>query len=625
MRLMARVRDPSAATSSADPTTDGFNSVEQLLRFERLVSDLSASFINLPAPKIDAGITAGLERIVKALGVDRSTLTSLSDDGHLHSRHSWGVEGVPVVPATLTSADFPWALSIVRSGKPVVFTDPDELPVEAAVDKALYRKYGLRSHVILPIIVGGELIGTLGLGTVRFHRQWPRELVERLQVVAQIFASALARKHAHEELEQALRFEQLLVNISTALLRQDSGDSGATINAALEQIGEFLDVDRAVLWSASVQGDYFEPTHLWVAEGVVHPPTMIDESLAPMLFRRIAAGEAIALSNLEELTTDAAGDREALAQFGTRSLFAVPLYVGQFVVGALSLSCVRGTRVWPESLVPRVRLIGEAFASVLARERYANTVTAAKSETAQYRERLAHLVRVHTVGEMSAAIAHEVNQPLMAIENYAHAVRYRLDHAPITDAARIDELLGKIGHAAARAGDVLKRLRSIVKKHESEATEFDLGTLVTSTVGLVEIESRLQDVRIEVDVEQQLPLVLADEVQIQQVLLNLARNGIEAMREVPQANRILRVEASRSGGGEIAVRVRDSGRGITARDAEHLFEPFYTTKEKGLGIGLAICRSIVEAHGGKLRFLPDSTCGAIFEFTLPSVADDSLR
>jgi C4-dicarboxylate-specific signal transduction histidine kinase len=357
----------------------------------------------------------------------------------------------------------------------------------------------------------------------------------------------------------------------------------------------------------------------------VQPPTMIDEVLAPTIFRRIAAGEVIALSNVETLTTDAAGDREALAQFGTRSLLAVPLYVGQFVVGALSLSCVRETRVWPESLVPRMRLIGEAFASVLARERYANTVKAAKSETAQYRERLAHLVRVHTVGEMSAAIAHEVNQPLMAIENYAHAVRHRLDHAPIADAARIDELLGKIGHAAARAGDVLKRLRSIVKKHESEATEFDLGALVTSTVGLVEIESRLQDVRIEVDVEPQLPLVFSDEVQIQQVLLNLARNGIEAMQEVPQANRMLRVEASISGGKEIVVRVRDSGKGITARDAEHLFEPFYTTKEKGLGIGLAICRSIIEAHGGKLRFLPDSTDGAVFEFTLPIVADDSLR
>jgi signal transduction histidine kinase len=617
--------DVTAMTRSANPPTDAFSSVEELLRFERLVSDLSAGFINLPASEIDAGITGGLERIVKAVGVDRSTLTSLSDDGCLRSRHSWGLEGVPVVPTTLTSADYPWVFSMVRSGTPIAFTDPDELPVEAAVDKALYRKYGLRSHVVLPVIVGGELLGTLGLGTIRFHRQWPRELVERLQVVAQIFASALARKQAHEELEQALRFEQLLANISTVLLRQDSGDSGATINAALEQIGELLGVDRAVLWSANAQGDYFEPTHLWVAEGVVRPPTMIDELLAPTFFRSMAAGEVIALSNLEELATEAAGDREALAQFGTHSLLAVPLYVGRFVVGALSLSCVRGTRVWPESLVPRVRLIGEAFASVLARERYANTVTAAKSETAQYRERLAHLVRVHTVGEMSAAIAHEVNQPLMAIENYAHAVRHRLDHAPITDAARINELLGKIGHAAARAGDVLKRLRSIVKKHESEATEFDLGVLVTSTVGLVEIESRLQDVRIEVDVERELPLVLADEVQIQQVLLNLTRNGIEAMQELPQAKRVLRVEVSSCGGGEIVVRVRDSGKGLTTRDVEHLFEPFYTTKQKGLGIGLAICRSIVEAHAGKLSYLPNSTHGAVFEFTLPTVADDSLR
>lgn len=620
------MREVSAARKSSESSASRFDSVEQLLRFERLVSELSASFINLPASRIDSGITDALERIVKALGVDRSTLlTSTSGDGHLQSRHSWGVEGVPRVPTTLTTTDFPWVFAIVRSGKPVAFADLDELPAEAAIDKALYSRLGLRSHLVLPVIVGGELVGTLGLGTIRSYRQWPSELIERLQLVAQIFGAALARKRAHDQLEQALRFEQLLVAISTALLRDDSDDPGTTVTAALKRIGEFLDVDRAVLWSASIEGDRYEPTHLWVAEGVAGPPTIIDDVGAPTLFKRIASGEVVALPDTGQLPAEAITDRQAFAHFGTRSMLAVPLHVGRFVIGALSFSCVRGPRTWPESLVPKVRLMGEAFASALARERYARTVMAAKSETAQYRERLAHLVRVHTVGEMSAAIAHEVNQPLMAIENYAIAVRNRLDPATTVGIARIDELLGKIGYAAARAGDVLKRLRSIVKKHEAEVTEFDLGTLVANTVSLVEIESRLQDVRIELLAAPAMPHVLADEVQIQQVVMNLARNGIEAMQDVPRTRKVLRVETARSGASDLVVRVVDSGKGIGASDVEHLFEPFYSTKEKGLGIGLAICRSIVEAHGGKLTYAANEEGGAVFQFTLPIVADHSLR
>src|SRR5262249_25250718 len=158
-------------------------------------------------------------------------------------------------------------------------------------------------------------------------------------------------------------------------------------------------------------------------------------------------------------------------------------------------------------------------------------VQEAQSETAQYRERLAHLVRVHTVGEMSAAIAHEVNQPLMAIENYALAAHRRVKVEDGAEGAKLRELLDKIPGQAAPAGDVLKRLRSIVKKHESEATEFDLGMLVYETVHLVEMESRLKDIRVEVAVAAGLPPVHADDVQIEQVVLNLVRNGVEAMEE----------------------------------------------------------------------------------------------
>ena len=419
------------------------------------------------------------------------------------------------------------------------------------------------------------------------------------------------------DVERALGFERLLVDISAALLRGRQSDPDMAIRQALRRIGEFLGVERALLWSFADDRSRADLTHSWVAEGVTVPPTSASVDELPLIFEQISRGEVVAVSDVDALPEV---DRQSLRQFGTGSILAVPLVVDEFIVGALSLASLRSERTWPAALIPRVQLIGEVFANVLTRRRYATKMQEAQSETAQYRERLAHLVRVHTIGEMSAAIAHEVNQPLVAIENYALAARRRLDGASAVDNVKLGDLLAKIGAQAARAGDVLKRLRSIVKKHESERNQFDLGSLVTDTVNLVEMESRLKDIRVEIAVATDLPPVLADEVQIQQVVLNLARNGIEAMDASGIPDKVLRVEVHNYGSEEVIVRVADRGTGVNPADREHIFEPFFSTKERGLGIGLAICRSIVEAHGGKL-WHSSSAEGTVFQFTLPTAAE----
>ena len=252
-----------------------------------------------------------------------------------------------------------------------------------------------------------------------------------------------------------------------------------------------------------------------------------------------------------------------------------------------------------------------------ARKRAAELADKARMEAGLYRENLAHLARVHTVGEMSTAIAHEINQPLVAIKNYAIAARGRLTRNGTLGLVRVQELLDKIEAQASRAGDVLRSLRAMVKKHDPEATETDLGELVAVVLKLVEMESRNANIRIELTVSPELPLVFVDGIQIQQVVLNLTRNAIEAIEEAGIASSIIKVAVAGTAKNEIAVSVSDCGPGIAPEDANHIFDPFYSTKRGGLGVGLSISRAIVEAHGGRLSLAANDGGGCVFQFTLP--------
>jgi signal transduction histidine kinase len=243
------------------------------------------------------------------------------------------------------------------------------------------------------------------------------------------------------------------------------------------------------------------------------------------------------------------------------------------------------------------------------------------AEATQVRERFAHLARVDAVSAMSAAIAHELNQPLMAIQNYALAGQRRLASAGLAERTKLDELLTKIGEQAAFASEVLERVRAMVKRRETQETKMDLPRLIHSAVQLIETEARLKDIGVETRVAPGLPPALGDEIQIQQVILNLAHNAIEAMAALRTGAAVLRLEAMTSRDEGILIRVVDRGPGIAPADEERIFEAFHTTKASGLGIGLSLSRTIVEAHGGKLMHVPNPGGGTIFQFTLPCAGD----
>jgi signal transduction histidine kinase len=229
---------------------------------------------------------------------------------------------------------------------------------------------------------------------------------------------------------------------------------------------------------------------------------------------------------------------------------------------------------------------------------------------------------VTTVGELTASIAHEVNQPLAAIVIGGQAcARWLASEPPNLDEAR--KTLDRIIDAGTRASDVLARIRALVKKTGTEKEPVDMNEVVHDVVAITRGELRKNEVACRTEMDRELPCVIADRVQLQQVLLNLIMNAIEAMSAIGgQSSRELIITTRRDASQQVRVAVCDSGVGIDPQGLEQVFEAFYTTKESGMGIGLSISRSIVETHGGRLWAERNDGPGATFVFTLP-IADPS--
>ena len=229
---------------------------------------------------------------------------------------------------------------------------------------------------------------------------------------------------------------------------------------------------------------------------------------------------------------------------------------------------------------------------------------------------LAHVTRVATLGEMSASIAHEVNQPLAAVVTNANAcLRWLARQSPDLDEAR--QAVGRIIKDGNRASEVIGRVRALVKKSPPQKDWLNINDTVLEVIALTRSEMHMNRVSLQTQLADNLPAVRADRIQLQQVVLNLIINGIEAMNRSNEASRELRVSTERGGSSGVLIAVRDSGVGLNPENLEHLFDPFYTTKLDGMGMGLAISRSIIEAHGGRLWATLNAPRGAVFQFTLP--------
>jgi C4-dicarboxylate-specific signal transduction histidine kinase len=293
---------------------------------------------------------------------------------------------------------------------------------------------------------------------------------------------------------------------------------------------------------------------------------------------------------------------------GLHAAFALPILLNGEVLGVIELI---SRDVWQsdQDLLVSMTTIGSQIGQFMERKRAENALQAAQSE-------LAHVTRVMTMGELTASIAHEVNQPLGAMVTSAGSCALWLGAQP-PDIENAQRALERIVNDGRRAGEIIKRIRAMMKRQAPRKSSLDINDVILEVIALAQHELRCNDVLLETQLSEDLPLVQGDKVQLQQVLLNLIVNAIEAMSGIVQRRRELTIVSATDKAHAVRIEVRDSGTGLDPERATQVFEPFFTTKSEGLGIGLSISRSIVEAHGGRLTAGANTPYGAVFCIWLP--------
>jgi len=416
------------------------------------------------------------------------------------------------------------------------------------------------------------------------------------------FIRDISERKQAEEL-RAAHARQIAVRADVSVAFGKKGSLKTILGECSEAIVRHLDAALARIWTLSGDGKMLE---LQASAGMY---THLDgpHSRIPMGQFKIGM---IAQERRAHLTNDVLNDprisNRAWAQKeGMASFAGYPLSVGDRTVGVLAMFSRKPvTPETTETLASGADLIAQGIESKRAQE--ALQMTQAE---------LARVSRLTTMGELAASIAHEVNQPLTAVTNNSNACLRLLAADKLTP-----EILGRaleeIVADGTRASAVVARIRGFIKKEPVEKNRLDMNDVIQEVLALADRELYENRVRLERQLTKALPLVLADRVQMQQVLLNLIMNGIEAMIPVTDQPRALWVESRVDESGDILVAVRDSGHGLGSA-ADRVFTPFFTTKANGMGMGLSISRSLIENHGGRLWAMPNSPFGAVFSFTLP--------
>jgi signal transduction histidine kinase len=407
-----------------------------------------------------------------------------------------------------------------------------------------------------------------------------------------------------------LDFVGLLSRLSAAFIHAPPEAVDGKITWGLRQVVAFLGIDRSSIAQFTDEGRQLWTTHTYSAPGIEPFPRVNLVAALPWYADQIRRGEVLRFDRLpEDLPPEAVREREYCRQSGFRAHLVIPFHVGKRLIGGLAFGTFHRLFAWPNDLVRCLTLVGEVFANALERKQ-------AEERAGSLRDQVIRMDRVTHLGELAASIAHEVNQPLCAIVSNAQALQ-RLRAAGACEPDDLEGALADIIQAGQRAAAILDRIRGLIRQAPVDRAPVAVNPLLQEAAALVRGDLARRGVALTLDLAENLPPVLGDPVQFQQVVLNLLANGADAMDRVAREFRTLTLRSAADGGG-VAVAVTDAGVGVPPEDLARIFRPFVSTKPGSMGMGLAVCRSIVEAHGGRLQAMPNPDHGMTFRFTVPA-------
>ena len=543
------------------------NRLAEQLRFGEFVSRLSTEFVRVGPEDLELAIESALQSIADYTNVERAGVGLFSEDGE-RAEFKWGLQTGrrPVVandernPLSVVIAESPlsWYWTQALAGKNIVIDDVESLLPAASAERNHYRDQAVRSVLHLSINVAEQAIGFIVLKTMRNQREWNREFVSQMELVAQIFGNAIVRTRA-ESARRASdeQYRMIFDKSADGIIIIDLEGRVAEANSAY---CAFLGYKREELLQLSPQE-------------FIHPNShhLFDE-----FFETVSRGEPY-YCNAQDLHKDG---------------HAIDIEVSGW-------------------LMP---FRGEPHLAAIVRDVTERQV--AKNKLREQQAILAHITRLSTMGELVTEIVHELNQPLYSIGNCGRALRNALAAQP-PDIELARECSEQILQGSERGGEMISRLRNFVRRQSPALTATDVNTLVQESVQLMDFEIRRHDVQVEFDLAKDLPGVEVEPIQIQQVFVNLLRNACEAMQQA-QVARPRIVCRTQLAGSEIHVTVTDTGPGVTDEALGKMFTAFETTKSDGLGMGLAISKSIIESHGGRIEYLGERPGETTFRVSLPT-------
>jgi len=396
VELEQKVKELEEKTRSFTRSEEALRTtLEERIRFEKFLIDLSGIFINIPANEVDGEIEGVLQRIGGILGIDRSSLVQFSKElGQIRITHSWAGDGVEAWPHIIPSEYFPWLTEKLLHGEIVAFSSPDDLPTEAKQDKRTLQRGGQKSGLVIPYFVEGTFLCAIAFGTVHSRRSWPEYLIQRLRFLGEIISNALSRKQADLKLETAheerIRFEKLLTELSMTFVKIPPSEVDEKVEAVLQHIGEILAVDRTDFAQSVSETGQIEITHSWTVKGVEPYGRIITDVHYPWFTEKIREGENyIIFSSPDDLPKEAARDKESLKEMGIKSGLIIPYAVEGSFLGAIAFGNHRHYRhSWPEGYIHRLRLLGEVIFNALIRKEADLELRNAFSEIQELKDQL---------------------------------------------------------------------------------------------------------------------------------------------------------------------------------------------------------------------------------------------